>query len=179
MRRAALAAIERKLFIHDPNWQRLANRKLMGATNRLPEHPQVTPGQSSRSGVNEIVKIHRRGHNSLSRPGLSSERATEPPGSPIGRQVKRHRRSCENFSYSLFFPADLVIPDAYQKRILFKRSNRSIVSLRSSRSRRSKPCSSKFKVQAFKVTFEGGFRGSSCFNRSITENKTISVQNPQ
>src|SRR5215472_16097932 len=78
MRRAALAAIERKLFIHDPNWQRLANRKLMGATNRLPEHPQVTPGQSSRSGVNEIVKIHRRGHNSLSRPGLSSERATEP-----------------------------------------------------------------------------------------------------
>jgi hypothetical protein len=39
MRRAALAAIERKLFIHDPNRQRLANRKFMGATNRLPEHP--------------------------------------------------------------------------------------------------------------------------------------------
>src|SRR4029453_8201503 len=81
MRRAALAAIERKLFIHDPNRQRLANRKLMGATNRLPEHPQVTPGQSSRSGGNEIVKIHRRLHNSLSRARLSSERATEPLGS--------------------------------------------------------------------------------------------------
>src|SRR5262247_1091776 len=79
MCRAAVAAIERKLFIHDPNRQRLGNRKLMGATNRLPEHPQVTPGQSSRSGVNEIVKIHRRRHNSLSRAGLSSERATEPP----------------------------------------------------------------------------------------------------
>src|SRR4029453_14590032 len=84
MRRAALAAIERKLFIHNPNPQRLANRKLMGATNRLPEHPQVAPGQSSRSGVNEIVKIHRRRHNSLSRGGLSSERATEPPGSGVG-----------------------------------------------------------------------------------------------
>src|SRR5919106_1763166 len=47
MRRAALAAIERKLFIHDPNRQRLANRKLMGATNRLPEHPQVTPGHAA------------------------------------------------------------------------------------------------------------------------------------
>src|SRR5262249_8496153 len=78
MCRAALTAIERKLFIHDPNRQRLANRKLMGATNRLPEHPQVTPGQSSRSGVNEFVKIHRRRYNSLSRPGLSSEKATEP-----------------------------------------------------------------------------------------------------
>src|SRR5919109_4363225 len=73
MRRATLAAIERKLFIHDPNRQRLPNRKLMGATNRLPEHPQVTPGQSSRSGVNEIVKIHSRRHNSLPRAGLSSE----------------------------------------------------------------------------------------------------------
>src|SRR5215510_14551434 len=80
MRRAALAAIERKPFIHDPKRQRLANRKLMGATNRLPEHPQVTPGKSSRSGVNEIVKIHRRRHTSLSRTGLSSERAAEPPG---------------------------------------------------------------------------------------------------
>src|SRR4029453_16602194 len=79
MRRAALAAIERKLFIHDPDRQRLANRKLMGATNRLPEHPQVTPGESSRSGVNEIFKIHRRRHYSLSRAGLSSERAIEPP----------------------------------------------------------------------------------------------------
>jgi hypothetical protein len=26
-------------------------------------------------------------------------------GSPISRQVKRHRRSCENFSYSLFQPS--------------------------------------------------------------------------
>src|SRR5262249_46797904 len=78
MRRAALTAVERKLFIHDPNRQRLANRKLMGATNRLPEHPQVTPGQSSRSGVNEFVKIHRRRHHSLSRPGLSSDRAKVP-----------------------------------------------------------------------------------------------------
>src|SRR5262245_20702340 len=76
MGRAALPAIERKLFIHDPNRQRLANRKLMGAANRLPEHPQVTPGQSSRSGVNEIVKIHRRRHNSLPRAGLSSGKAT-------------------------------------------------------------------------------------------------------
>jgi hypothetical protein len=25
--------------------------------------------------------------------------------SPISRQVKRHRRSCENFSYSLFQPS--------------------------------------------------------------------------
>src|SRR5262244_3544191 len=64
MRRAALAAIERKLFIHDPNRQRLCDRKLMGTTNRLPEYPQVTPGQSSRSGVNEFVKIHRLRHNS-------------------------------------------------------------------------------------------------------------------
>jgi hypothetical protein len=41
--RTAFAAIKRKVFTHDSNRQRLADRKLMGATNRLPEHAQIAP----------------------------------------------------------------------------------------------------------------------------------------
>jgi hypothetical protein len=47
-----------------------------------------------------------------------------PQSSPqrvaLARRVKKHRRSSENFSYSLLPLAECVVPDAYQKRIRFQ-----------------------------------------------------------
>src|SRR5215813_2066905 len=65
-------------------------------------------------------------------------------GVTINRQVKRHRRSCENVSYSLFQPlAQCVIPEAYQKRIPLKWFDGLTMSgLISIAALRSKPCGS-------------------------------------
>src|SRR6185503_3221322 len=58
VRRGAIAAIDREIFSKDSNRQRPANRKLMGAADRLPEHSQIASGQCSRTGVNYFAKIH-------------------------------------------------------------------------------------------------------------------------
>jgi hypothetical protein len=58
IRSPARAAIKRKIFTHDSDRQRLAGRKLMGATDRLPEQPQISPRQRSRARMHEICQFH-------------------------------------------------------------------------------------------------------------------------
>src|SRR5258706_229443 len=51
---AALAAIKREVLAHDANRHGTARFQFCRNIHRLPKYPQITPGQSSRPGVNEI-----------------------------------------------------------------------------------------------------------------------------
>ena len=57
MDRAALAAIEREVFIHDAQRLGPANRYVFGAIGRHPERSEEAPGNRAGPGVNEIVHI--------------------------------------------------------------------------------------------------------------------------
>src|SRR6202035_5655211 len=58
-RRAALAAIQRKILVHDAQRHRAPGLKVIRPINRLPEHSHVAAGKCFGAGVDEIEVRHR------------------------------------------------------------------------------------------------------------------------